>query len=752
MTELRAAAEARRLRRPDPAPSGADTGFPDGPDDGVKTRMLWAGGVSVVVHLPERGFPEVLHWGRDLGDLSHGDFEQLRRARTRPVSPSALDAPWPLTLVPGEPDGWEGRPGLAAHRAGQIQYPQWTVADEGFETDVDTGTLHVRAEAPGLLLHTELCLDDAGVLRIAHEIVNTAEEPLSLAALEAVMPVDDRAADVLDFTGRWTRERVPQRGPLTQGSRVRETRRGRTGHDAPFALVLGTPGFDSAAGEVWAVHLAWSGDAVYRHDALPEARTLLGAGALLRAGEIELAPGESFRTPDAVFVWSDRGLDGLGDRFQRSLRARPGHPREPRPVVLNTWEAVYFKHDLDRLEALARTAAEIGVERFVLDDGWFRGRRDDTAGLGDWTVDTEVWPQGLHPIVRTVRSLGMQFGLWFEPEMVNPDSDLAREHPEWLLQPPSTRAWRGQYALDLTRADAFDHLLGSISALVGEYELDYIKWDQNRDLIEAVHDGRANVHGHTAAVYRLLDRLRALHPTLEIESCASGGARVDLGILERTDRVWASDTNDPVERLAIQRWTELLLPLELIGSHVGPPTAHTTHRASGLDFRIATALFGSFGIEWDITACTPDELDRLRHAIACYRRLRELLHSGMISHLDTGDDGTTATAVVSEDRSRAVVRIARHATGNRALATALRVPGLDPHGRYRVEPVPELQVPRGLDEVPPPWLSLGGLRLPGSVIADVGVQLPLLAPGEALVLEITGPQATAPDANRHWTF
>nr|BFF25171.1 alpha-galactosidase [Glycomyces mayteni] len=662
--------------------------------------MLWAAGVCVIVHLPERGLPEVLHWGRDLGDLGHRDLEELRRARERPVSPSALDAPWPLTLVPGEPDGWEGRPGLAAHRAGRAQYPEWTVADAGFETDADTRTLHVSAEAPGLRLDSRLHLDDTGVLRVAHELANTGEEPLSLAALEAVMPVGDRAAEVLDFTGRWTRERVPQRGALAQGSRVRETRRGRTGHDSPFTLVLGTPGFDSAAGELWAVHLAWSGDAVYRHDALPESRTLLGAGPLLRPGEIELAPGASFRTPEAVFVWSDRGLDGLGDRFHRSLRARPSHPREPRPVVLNTWEAVYFKHDLARLETLARTAADIGVERFVLDDGWFLGRRDDTAGLGDWTVDPEVWPEGLHPIVRTVRSLGMQFGLWLEPEMVNPDSNLAREHPEWLLQPPSTRAWRGQYALDLTRPEAFGHLLDAISALVGEYGLDYIKWDQNRDLIEAVHDGRANVHRHTEALYRLLDRLRDRHPRLEIESCASGGARVDLGILARTDRVWASDTNDPVERLAIQRWTELLLPLELIGSHIGPPTAHTTRRASDLDFRIATAVFGSAGIEWDITTCTPEELDRLRDGVACYRRLRGLLHTGVLSHLDTGDEGTTATAVVSDDRARAVVRVARHATGPRALATALRIPGLDPERRYQVAPVPELPVPRGLDEIP----------------------------------------------------
>jgi alpha-galactosidase len=703
------------------------------PSTDERVRVLRGGGTAVVVHLPAEGLPEVLHWGRDLGDLDAGDLGQLRLARSRPVSPSALDAPWPLTLVPDEHDGWEGRPGFAAHRGGRAEHPRWTVT----EVRSEPATLRVCAAAEGLALCCTLALDASGVLRVGHELTNTADTPLALAALEAVLPVGDRVGEVLDFTGRWTRERAPQRRALAQGSHVRETRRGRTGHDAPYVLALGTPGFATGTGEVWAVHLAWSGDAVYRHDALPEAGPLLGAGPLLRAGEIALAPGESFRTPEAVFAWSDRGLDGIGTRLHESLRARPAHPRGPRPVVLNTWEAVYFQHDLGRLEALADTAAAVGVERFVLDDGWFRGRRHDRAGLGDWTVDPDVWPQGLHPIVDKVRSLGMQFGLWFEPEMVNPDSDLARDHPEWMLQPldAGIRAWRGQYVLNVAHPAVFDHLLHSISAIVSEYRLDYVKWDQNRDLIEAVHEGRANVHRHTEAVYRLLDRLRARHPALEIESCASGGARVDLGVLDRTDRVWASDTNDPIERLAIQRWTELLLPLELIGSHIGPTVAHTTHRAASLDLRIATALFGSFGIEWDLASCTPVELERLRAGIACYRRLRGLLHTGRLTHPDTGDDGADATAVIAEDGSRAVVRLARHATANRALAPLLRIPGLDPRARYRVAPAAELRIPSGLDETPPPWLR-DGLLLPGSVLAEVGVQPPLLAPGEALVLEL----------------
>ncbi|MCU1446095.1 MAG: glycoside hydrolase clan [Cryobacterium sp.] len=398
---------------------------------------------------------------------------------------------------------------------------------------------------------------------------------------------------------------------------------------------------------------------------------------------------------------------------------------------------MYFHHDLGRLERLAAVATAVGVERFVLDDGWFRARRSDTAGLGDWTVDAQVWPDGLHPLLRAVERYGMEFGLWFEPEMVSLDSDLAREHPDWLLGPDDggVRSWRNQYVLDVSNPQVFEYLFTAISTLVSEYRLGYIKWDQNRDLIEAVSGGRAHLHRYTEAVYALLDALRARHPDLEIEACASGGARVDLGILERTDRVWASDTNDPFERLEIQRWTGLILPPELIGAHVGPPVAHTTRRASDLGFRIAAALFASAGIEWDITDCTPTELDELRDAFQAYKRLRAVLHTGRTFHLDNGDPGLRISSVISTDRGTAVVRVARVATGGRALPAPLRIPGLTPDALYELRPVPELRAPRTLDVTPPAWLERGSVRLPGSTLATLGVRLPQLGPGQALVFE-----------------
>lgn len=430
----------------------------------------------------------------------------------------------------------------------------------------------------------------------------------------------------------------------------------------------------------------------------------------------------------------------MSARVHRWLRARPEHSRAPRPVVLNTWEAVYFDHDLTRLTELADTAARIGVERFVLDDGWFRGRRDDTAGLGDWTVDPDVWPDGLHPLFDHVRALGMEVGLWVEPEMVNPDSDLARAHPDWLLAPedhlppPS----RNQQVLDLGRPEVLEHVFGRLDSLVTEYRPDYLKWDHNRDLMEAVHrpTGSAGVHGQTHAVYALLDRLREHHPGLEIESCSSGGGRVDLGILARTDRVWASDNNDPLERLAIQRWTGLLLPPELVGSHVGGPESHTTGRVTALSARLLTSLMSHAGIEWDVTGCSEDELAALTSWIGLYKELRPLLHSGDPVHADPADPAEQLDGVVAPDRGEAVFRYARLASSARALPGRVRLPGLGEDRRYRVTWRREAGCPSTMQQVMPEWFVKGEAVVSGAVLVRSGLQMPGLNPAQALLLHL----------------
>ncbi|CAN7205249.1 alpha-galactosidase [Terrabacter sp. LjRoot27] len=699
------------------------------------------------------GLPEVVHWGPAL-EGGASTYAALPALTVAPVGHSALDVPWPLTVLPGEADGWSGTPGWAGHRAGSAGAVRWT----DVTSEVADGAVVTRASsADGIRLELRHALDEHGVLRVDASVTNTGADaaPLDVSALRAILPLPVRADEVLDLTGRWCRERSPQRSRLDHGTHLRASRRGRTGHDATLLMMAGTAGFGWRDGEVWAVHTAWSGNHEHLVEALPEGagrhHAVIGGGELLAPGEVRLAPGESYAAPTVVFVHSTEGLDGLSRRLHRSLRARAGHPSRPRPVVLNTWEAVYFETDLEHLKALADTASRIGVERFVLDDGWFGGRRHDRAGLGDWVVSTDVWPQGMGPLVDHVKGLGLEFGLWFEPEMVNEDSDLVREHPEWVLRPAagSPREWRWQQLLDLTVDAAREQLLERISGLVDDIGIDYIKWDHNRDLLEAVHtvDGPTGhlvdapaVHAHTLAFYRLLDDLRARHPQLEIESCSSGGARVDLAVLDRTDRIWTSDCNDALERANIQRWTSLLVPAELMGTHIGPATAHTTHRTLDLGFRMLMALQGHPGLEWDITECSDEELEALTGWTALARELRPLLHTGDLVRSESPDGTVLVTGTVDADRSRAAYTVARLVTGRDAATGALPLPGLDPNRSYAVRVRPEAGLPAVVQNTPPGWwgpaLAEDGVVVPGSVLTTVGLPVPIMGPAQGYLLDV----------------
>jgi alpha-galactosidase len=698
---------------------------------------LRAGGVSLVLDAGGPRLPAVLHWGADLGDVPAAD---LALARAAAVATATLDEPAGSSLVREHAAGWPGRPTLSGHRNGT----DWSASFALAELDrPGEGRVTVEGvdKAAGLRLRSELELSPAGLLRLRHTLRNDGEEPYTVNELSCALPIPAHATELLDLSGRWCRERHPQRHPLPLGSWLRENRRGRSGHDATLGLLAGTAGFGSRHGEVWAVHVGWSGNHRSYAERWPSGEGVLGGGELLFPGEVELAPGAEYATPWVYAAYSPRGLDGIAAAFHGHLRGRPGHlrPDRPRPVVLNTWEAVFFDHDLGRLKALADTAAELGVERFVLDDGWFRHRRDDTAGLGDWYVDETVWPQGLGPLIRHVRGLGMEFGLWVEPEMVNPDSDLFRAHPDWVLQaggrlPP---AGRNQQVLDLANPDAYGYIRARLDALLSENDIAYLKWDHNRDLVDAGHEGRPGVHAQTLAVYRLLDELRAAHPGVEIESCSAGGARVDLGILERTDRVWASDCNDALERQAIQRWTGLFLPPELIGTHIGPPRSHTTGRVHDLSFRAATALFGHAGMEWDVTTTTPEERAALASWIAFYKRHRGLLHGGEVVHADHPDRAVALHGVVAGDRSEALYAYVQLATSPFGVPAPARLPGLDPARGYLVEPVHPAGPPRTSGQrLPPPWYAAGGITLPGAVLAAAGLAMPALDPEQALLLRV----------------
>lgn len=682
---------------------------------------LRADGVSLLLHT-DGGLPEVRHWGGDLGALTEADLAAQLAVTAFTAELNNVQAPLRIALLPEGRWGWVGTPGLVGSRRGRGWTPDWRltgVTVDGNEVDdglTDAGPASVEfsctADDAGLALAITVELLPAGLVRAQARLTNTAADEYTVDQLTLAMPIPNRAGEIMDFGGRWGAEHVPQRFELTIGTHRREGRRGRTGPDTAYVLSAGEKGFGYDSGEVWGVHTAWSGNHVHYVERVMPGAQVVGGGELLLPGEGLLAPGDTYASPWVYFNHAV-GLDGQASRFHRYLRSLPVHPESPRPVTLNSWEAVYFEHDTDHLLQLIDRAAAVGVERFVLDDGWFGARRHEEAGLGDWVVSEDVYPDGLHPLVDKVRSHGMQFGIWFEPEMINVDSDLARAHPDWILQPEGRLPveWRFQQVLNLAIDGAYQHVLGQMSAILTEYGVDYVKWDHNRDLVDAgsAHDdGRPGVSAQTRAFYRLLDELRELHPDTEFESCSSGGSRIDLEVMQRAERVWVSDNIDPHSRQGLLWWTGQLLPLELMGSHIASGRSHATNRVHDIDFRAATAVFGHLGIEWDLMQASDEEMAKLAFWIDFYKQRRELLHSGRLVRVDMGDEHMFLKGVVLPER--ALFSFAVIDEPMMPELGEIRLPGLEPDSRYRLTLVGlgyELGVMTGRQ------LATAGIRLAG---------------------------------------
>lgn len=723
---------------------------------------LRGAGTDVVLDV-SGGVPVIVHWGAPLGEVL---LESVASALQRPVSNGMLDVVAPVSIVPEHGSGFQGRPGLLGHRRGGSAWsPRFQPAGT---TELDSGpagggrgvVVSAIDVVAGLRLDTTVKLGH--VLTVACALTNTGSGTGAgtgagiylLEQLTVTLPLPAHAADLLTFTGRWTREFHPDRRPWPDGAVLIENRRGRTSHEHVSLAFAGESGFGEWRGEVWGAHLAWSGNHVLMAECLADGRRYLQLGELLHPGEIALRPGDTYRTPDVIATHSIEGLTPATWGFHRSLRARPGHRAAPRPVVLNTWEAVYFDHDAGRLKELATIAASLGVERYVLDDGWFGSRRDDRRGLGDWTVSPDVYPHGLAPLIEHVTSLGMEFGIWVEPEMVSTDSDLFRAHPEWALATDGYEPVEGrhQLVLDLGRADAFAHVLDRLDALLSDHEIAFVKWDMNRDHVQGSGaSGAAGTHAQTVALYALLDELHRRHPAVEIESCASGGGRIDHAILERTSRVWTSDCNDALERQTIQRGVSMLIPPELMGAHIGPPRAHTTGRTHSLAFRAATAMFGHLGVECDVVSLSVDDRADLRRVIELHKRFRHLLHSGDVVRFDPVPNGapaewpaTHAAGVYATDRSEALVSVAQLRTAMSLSPAPLRLPGLTADRLYDVH---HLALPRA-GRVPareqPAWIA-NGISLTGRQLAVHGLQLPVMNPESAVLVHVCAHASSATD-------
>jgi alpha-galactosidase len=717
---------------------------------------LFTADVSVVLSQTNGAPPVITHWGPRI-HARNRDLSGYAVTSVRTGIDGASDVPYEPGILPEHSYGWGGLPGIRTHRAGAAWSPRLTVTSvtvngetlaEGEVAQPGNGVVSIDAKdewaAIGVTL--EIDLSASGLLRTRISVRNDGEgiEHLDVIGVNPALRVPTDAREILDFSGRWGTEKIPQRHPVVVGTHARESRRGRTGLDATTVVAIGSPGFDASSGRVWLCHVGIGGNhehAVERSDGYLAFR----GGELLLPGEVRLAPGESYVSP-WVYGSFGIGLDAASARYHGFLRERSRSSRRPRPVTLNVWEAVYFDQDFDTLAELATRAADLGVERYVLDDGWFLGRTDDTAGLGDWTPDPVAWPQGLAPLAEHVRGLGMEFGLWVEPEMINENSDLARAHPDWILRageglPPR---FRNQQVLNLADPQAFAHILGVLDRLVTDLDVTYLKWDHNRDLIDAGHPatGAPAVHEQTLAVYDLIDQLRLRHPELEIESCASGGGRVDLGILERTDRVHTSDNQDPLDRSRMLRWTGLLVPPEMLGSHVASPVSSVTGRTSDLHTRCAIAFLGHFGIEWDIRELSDEDAVVLSRWISAYQQHRDLISTGrVVADGDFDPDAPALRGVVAPDGSEAIYTIVTPALSADS-RRRVRLPGLLPEARYRVESArPGSLGPWWLS---PSWLdATAALDSPdeapsysGSLLGEAGLDLLTFHPDRALVLRL----------------
>ncbi|GGV28835.1 alpha-galactosidase [Streptomyces longisporoflavus] len=662
------------------------------PETGV--WLLRTPHTSYALWIDETGAPCHLAWGPRL---------TLDEAQELAIAP-----PPPLSSFEGRPPVGEELPVDGGARYGtpslQVRFADGTRA---FEWEAAGHRVH--EPAPG---STELALefrdrhyplqvtlhyrvhDDSDVIERWTVLRNTGEDPVTLLRADSAawtLPARDdyRLSHV---TGQWAAETQLHRERLPFGETVLTSRRGITSHDANPWVMLDAGDADEDHGQVWSAALAWSGSWRVTVQRTPDGRAGFTGGAGRDGMTQPLEPGAEFTTPCHAGLYTRGGFGATSRAWHAYILAHVlPHPDETRPVLYNSWEATGFDVDEAGQMALAARAAALGAELYVMDDGWFGAHRREGSGLGDWTPSPTRFPDGLAPLVREVRRLGMRFGLWVEPESVSPDSDLYRRHPEWVLHfPHRTRTeLRRQLVLNFARPDVADWAYGWLTRLVADHGIDFLKWDMNRPFSEAGRPDQADgadrlETAYVHNLYGVIDRLRADHPGLRIEACSGGGGRVDPGILARTDQAWTSDNTDAADRVLIQHGYGQIYPSRTMAAWVTDVPNQLTGRSVPLRFRFHVAMAGVLGVGGDLSRWTDDELAEGADLVAQYKRVRHLVQHGIL-HRPRGpvDDGPAAVQYTATDGSEALLLVWRRSPRHGSPHPVLRLQGLDPDARYR---------------------------------------------------------------------
>ncbi|WP_406730496.1 alpha-galactosidase [Streptomyces sp. NBC_01794] len=628
-----------------------------------------------------------LHWGPR---ISGADAEALAAQSLPPYWPfeSQLDG---HEEYPVEGGPRFVRPALSI-RTDTVRGTEWTFA--GAEK-VAGDELRLRftdaVHGLGLTLHHRM-RDDTDVIErwvtLTHEGEGPDLELLRADAATWTLPQRD-SWRLSQLHGRWAAESLLVRSELTYGEKVLSSRRGHTGHQHLPWVALDAEGATEERGEVYGVALAWSGSWRISVARLPDGLVQITGGAGYDdSGLLRLAPGQSYTSPVFAGLWSEGGFGGSSRAWHAwQLAHVVPDAQADRPVLYNSWEATGFDISEEQQRALARRAAALGVELFVVDDAWFGQRTSDRAGLGDWTPNAERFPRGLEPLADEVHALGMQFGIWVEPEMVNADSDLYRAHPDWVQHHPGrTRTeFRNQLVLNLAREDVQAHLWEQLDGLLAGAPIDYVKWDFNRCFTDAGWPGERYPQRlwveHVHALYALLDRLRAAHPSVAFESCSGGGGRIDLGILSRTDQVWTSDNTDPLDRLAIQQGFTQLHPVRAMAAWVtDSPNVQLNGRVSTLRFRFVSAMAGVLGVGGDLTEWSAEELAEAHVWVELYKKIRPVVQHGELYRLRAPEGGLSAVQYLRGDETVVLAWLQAQHYGEQP--PRLRLRGLDPAAVY----------------------------------------------------------------------
>jgi alpha-galactosidase len=685
-----------------------------------RTFHLQTQNTSYVIQLLPSGIPVHAYWGRRVAEAPWEGMLQFKERSSFSANPYPEDRSISFDTLPQEYPAY----GSSDFRApayqvkladgttiSELTYLEHRISDgkpslEGLPStytenphEAQTLELTLVDKVTGLkviLSYTVFSNRDA-IARSAR-LENTGAQPLRLLrALSASVDFRHDKFDLLHLSGTWARERDVVRRSLATGMQSIESRRGSSSHQQnPFVALL-SPSADEDHGDVYGFSLVYSGSFLAQVEVDQFHTTRVSMGINPFDFEWLLAPGEQFQTPELIMVYSDQGLGGMSREYHRLYRSRlcrGEHRDRARPVLVNNWEATYFQFNADKIESIAKVGQELGIELFVLDDGWFGRRDNDDSSLGDWTVDYRKLPGGLEDLAMRVNRLDMQFGLWFEPEMVSPDSDLYRAHPDWCLHVPDRRRTEGrkQLILDLSRADVCDYLIESISSVLRSAPITYVKWDMNRNMTEIgsallpPERQRETAHRYMLGLYRVLETITSSFPHILFESCSGGGGRFDPGMLYYMPQTWTSDNTDAVSRLRIQYGTSIVYPISTMGAHVSAVPNHQVHRMTSLRTRGDVAMSGNFGYELDLTAMSDEEKLEVKRQVQQYKDVRPLVQFGDFYRLRSPFQGNdTAWMMVSEDHSEAFAVYVRVLAEPNAPLDWITFKGLDPQAKYRVE-------------------------------------------------------------------